>query len=150
MYNNIAVKNFPGELYAEWFARTVLWGDFSLRTFSISSGNYFLPIHCGSPDMANNSGPISLNNPDIKFKEYYGNNIKNSNNNQYSKKLKFNKLLNSYLAGLFEGDGHIWIPKTNLKKKHNPRFCITFSLKNEPLAKKIIKSNRFRFYKIQN
>jgi hypothetical protein len=26
----------------------------------------------------------------------------------------------------------------NQKKKHNPRFCLTFSLKNEPLAKKIL------------
>jgi hypothetical protein len=49
-----------------------------------------------------------------------------------------NKKLNSYLAGLFEGDGHIWLPKLNMKKKHNPRFCITFGLKNEPLAKKIL------------
>jgi hypothetical protein len=24
------------------------------------------------------------------------------------------------------------------QKKHNPRFCITFALKNEPLAKKIL------------
>jgi LAGLIDADG endonuclease len=49
-----------------------------------------------------------------------------------------NKNLNSYLAGLFEGDGHIWLPNINWKKKHNPRFCITFALKNEPLAKKIL------------
>jgi|ERR1700678_3925038 len=49
-----------------------------------------------------------------------------------------NKNLNSYLAGLFEGDGHIWLPNLNMKKKHNPRFCITFGLKNEPLAKKIL------------
>jgi hypothetical protein len=48
------------------------------------------------------------------------------------------KNLNSYLAGLFEGDGHIWLPNLNTKKKHNPRFCITFGLKNEPLAKKIL------------
>ena len=48
------------------------------------------------------------------------------------------KKLNSYLAGLFEGDGHIWLPNLNMKKKHNPRFCITFGLKNEPLAKKIL------------
>jgi hypothetical protein len=46
--------------------------------------------------------------------------------------------LNSYLAGLFEGDGHIWMPKSNMTKKHNPRFCITFDLKNEPLAKKLL------------
>ena len=46
--------------------------------------------------------------------------------------------INTYLAGLFEGDGHIWMPKDNLKKKHNPRFCITFNLKNEPLAKMLL------------
>ena len=45
---------------------------------------------------------------------------------------------NSYLAGLFEGDGHIWIQKQIGSKPHNPRFCITFDLKNEALAKKII------------
>lgn len=47
-------------------------------------------------------------------------------------------LFGSYLAGLFEGDGHIWFPKENTKKKHNPRFCITFGLKNEFLAKKLL------------
>jgi len=54
--------------------------------------------------------------------------------------MKKNKktIFNSYLAGLFEGDGHIWMPKNNSKKKHNPRFCITFNLKNEPLAKKLL------------
>jgi hypothetical protein len=30
------------------------------------------------------------------------------------------------------------MPKENTKKKHNPRFCITFGLKNEPLAKKLL------------
>lgn len=46
--------------------------------------------------------------------------------------------LKSYLAGLFEGDGHIWIPKLGLKKRHNPRFCITFNIKDEFLAKKLL------------
>src|SRR5689334_3133151 len=49
-----------------------------------------------------------------------------------------NENVKSYLAGLFEGDGHIWFPKENMKKKHNPRFCITFNLKDEPLAKKLL------------
>lgn len=37
-----------------------------------------------------------------------------------------------YLAGLFEGDGHLWIPPSDIKKKANPRFCVTASEKNKP------------------
>lgn len=48
------------------------------------------------------------------------------------------KIFGSYLAGLYEGDGHIWIQKHIGSKAHNPRFCITFSLKNEALAKNIL------------
>lgn len=60
--------------------------------------------------------------------------------------------IKGYLAGLFEGDGHIWIQKSNEKKKHNPRFCITFSMKNEPLAKKLLEiiGSGFIRYKPQN
>lgn len=65
-------------------------------------------------------------------REFLGWNIK-----YYSNKYKENKF-EGYLAGLFEGDGHIWIQKPEQKKKHNPRFCITFGLKNEPLAKKLL------------
>lgn len=60
------------------------------------------------------------------------------NNKYYSKSVKSNNNLKTYLAGLFEGDGHIWIQNPDMKKKHNPRFCITFGLKNEPLAKKLL------------
>jgi len=49
-----------------------------------------------------------------------------------------NKFSNCYLAGLFEGKGHIWMPKENVKHRKNPKFCITFKLKNEPLAKKLL------------
>jgi hypothetical protein len=63
--------------------------------------------------------------------------IKNNKNDKIS--------LSSYLAGLFEGDGHIWFPKENTKKKHNPRFCITFGLKNERLAKKLLESIGYGF-----
>ena len=41
-------------------------------------------------------------------------------------------LKNAYIAGLFEGDGHI----TMIKNK-NPRFCITTHEKNEPWLLKI-------------
>jgi heme/copper-type cytochrome/quinol oxidase subunit 1 len=51
-------------------------------------GNFLLPLLVGGPDMANKKDLLGLN---IK---YYSNNLKNN---------KFN----SYLAGLFEGDGHI-------------------------------------------
>jgi hypothetical protein len=61
-------------------------------------------------------------------------------------------IINSYLAGLFEGDGHIWFPKADAKKRHNPRFCITFSLKNESLAKQLLKIIGYGFiaYKPKN
>ena len=62
--------------------------------------------------------------------------IKMTMTTKYSKNNKI--IFGSYLAGLFEGDGHIWLPKENMKRKHNPRFCITFGLKNEHLAKKLL------------
>ena len=65
-------------------------------------------------------------------------NIFINNKNNYSKKVINKSKFNTYLAGLFEGDGHIWIQNPNMKKKQNPRFCITFSLKNEPLAKNLL------------
>lgn len=76
--------------------------------------NFLLPLLIGGPDMAKN-GPI------VKEEKYI-----------YENKFALHK--SSYLAGLFEGDGHIWISKNFTKKKHNPRFCITFNLKDEPLA----------------
>ena len=42
----------------------------------------------------------------------------------------------SYLAGLWEGDGHVWIPKTTQApsgKRYTPYFCITFSITELPL-----------------
>jgi len=96
-------------------------------------GNYFLPIHIGAPDMANKKEVLEFNK-------------------NYSSNLLKDKKFKEYLAGLFEGDGHIWIQNPNQKKKHNPRFCITFSLKNEPLAKKFLEliGSGFIRYKTQD
>jgi heme/copper-type cytochrome/quinol oxidase subunit 1 len=52
-------------------------------------GNFLLPLLVGGPDMAKTKDLLDK----IFNKKYYSNNI--------------NKNLNSYLAGLFEGDGHI-------------------------------------------
>lgn len=69
-----------------------------------------------------------------------------------TEKINRKKTISSYLAGLFEGDGHIWLPNEKAKKKHNPRFCITFKLKDEPLAKKLLSVIGFGFirYKPKN
>ena len=100
-------------------------------------GNFLLPLLVGGPDMANKRDLVLKKFNNIK---YYSNNINGDN------------YLNSYIAGLFEGDGHIWIQNPNMKKKHNPRFCITFGLKNEPLAKKLhdIIGSGFIRYKPKN
>lgn len=98
-------------------------------------GNYFLPIHCGAPDMAKRKEDLGINN------KYYS-----------DKGLTKDNMFKGYLAGLFEGDGHIWIQKPEDKKKHNPRFCITFSMKNEALAKKLLEKigSGFIRYKLQD
>jgi heme/copper-type cytochrome/quinol oxidase subunit 1 len=51
-------------------------------------GNFLLPLLVGGPDMANKKDLLGMN---IR---YYSNNLKNN---------KFSE----YLAGLYEGDGHI-------------------------------------------
>jgi hypothetical protein len=87
-------------------------------------GNFLLPLLVGGPDMAKNRPIVKEEENTYRNKPL---SMKNNISNQ-----------NSYLAGLFEGDGHIWISKNLTKKKHNPRFCITFGLKNERLAKKLL------------
>ena len=103
-------------------------------------GNFLLPLLVGGPDMAKKKGPI---------KNFYNNYINYSNVRHYSTKVNNNDL-GSYLAGLYEGDGHIWIQKTFSGKNHNPRFCITFGLKNEPLAKKLLEILEVGFIRYKN
>ena len=83
------------------------------------------------------------------IKNFYNNYINYLNIRYYSTKVNYNDL-GSYLAGLYEGDGHIWIQKTFSGKNHNPRFCITFGLKNEPLAKKLLEILEVGFIRYKN
>lgn len=90
------------------------------------------------------------------FRLIYNNTFNNNNNtfnNIYKKELTSEEV-KSYLAGLFEGNGHIWIQDLvfSKKKQHNPRFSITFHMKNEPLVEKLkelIGSGSIR-YKLQD
>ena len=94
-------------------------------------GNFLMPLMVGGPDMAKKKGL-----PGLKRSSDINNNDK----------------FKGYLAGLFEGDGHIWIQKPGLAKRQNPRFCITFGMKNEPLAKKLLELIGYGFirYKKQD
>lgn len=99
-------------------------------------GNFLLPLGLGGPDMAIKKGLLEKKVCTISTSS-----VSNYNNN-----------LGSYIAGLYEGDGHIWIQKQRGKKTHNPRFCITFSMKNEALAKKLLEviASGFIRYKSKN
>lgn len=59
-------------------------------------------------------------------------------------------MLGFYIAGLFEGDGHIVMPTAY--NKHNPRWHITFHIKNKPLAQKLLTKIESGFirYKTKN
>nr|YP_010003039.1 hypothetical protein JXX86_mgp02 [Ulva sp. TM637]AZP40108.1 hypothetical protein [Ulva sp. TM637] len=60
------------------------------------------------------------------------------------------QILGFYIAGLFEGDGHIVMPA--VYNKHNPRWHITFHIKNQPLAQKLLSKvgSGFIRYKTKN
>lgn len=94
--------------------------------------NFLLPLLVGGPDMAKGFGPHPPGFAGV------GKNLSARRSSSTSSILPNSYYLGSYLAGLFEGDGHIWIQKQVGKKTHNPRFCITFGLKNEALAKKLL------------
>src|SRR5260370_20840571 len=99
-------------------------------------GNYFLPIHCGSPDMANNK-KFNLKKwfTSIRNFTYSTNrsqvlrtNFTNKNPNKYT-----GQYLAQYLAGLIEGDGYISITNQN-----RVILGITFNIKDRPLAEKLL------------
>jgi hypothetical protein len=74
-------------------------------------GNYMVPVLIGAPDN----------------KKHYSTNTSGSS-------------FPSYLAGLWEGDGHVWVPKTTHApsgKLYSPHFCITFASKEKMLGEAI-------------
>jgi hypothetical protein len=102
-------------------------------------GNYFLPVHIGAPDYFEYLNKINL----------YFNSIDNNNYNKIDSSLDFCNIKNNtskfhrigpYLAGLFEGDGHIILSKViNSKGKISyPYIAITFVNKDLPLVNKFI------------
>lgn len=75
-------------------------------------GNYLLPVQIGAPDC-------------IKYSIRWLNILRKPSN------------LGSYLAGLWEGDGHIWVPTTTNApsgKKYTSHFAITFAEVDLPLV----------------
>ena len=103
-----------------------------MRFLSISSGNYFLPIHCGSPDMAKkfnlNKWFCSIRKLTYPTNISMVSNIYNKNLNKY-----MDQYFSHYLAGLIEGDGYISITNQN-----KVILAITFNIKDRPLAEKLL------------
>ena len=114
--------------------------------------NIFVPLLIGAVDMAKKQqDKIDLSSL-IKIhilKRTYFSSFKNKSFNQDPQNCKSDINLNSYLTGFFEADGHIWIPSSNSTKKHNPRFCITFHLKDKALADKLLDSLGYGFIRIK-
>jgi hypothetical protein len=59
----------------------------------------------------------------------------------------------SYLAGLIEGDGSIFVPDLDSEKNQSARIKVVFNIKDEPLAKKLqalLGYGRFEYPKASN
>lgn len=115
-------------------------------------GNYLLPVQVGAPDYLKNLNRFMTNFYSID--KIYNNlesssdlsNIKDKNTNFYS--------IGPYLAGLFEGDGHIILSKiiNSRGKISYPYIAITFVYKDLPLVKKFVElyGGRIRFKNKEN
>lgn len=115
-------------------------------------GNYLLPVQVGAPDYLKILNRFMTNFYSIG--KIYNNlesssdlsNIKDKNTNFYS--------MGPYLAGLFEGDGHIILSKiiNSRGKISYPYLAITFVYKDLPLVKKFVElyGGRIRFKNKEN
>jgi len=116
-------------------------------------GNYFLPIHVGAPDYFKYLNKLLTSFYSIDINNY--NNLESSSDlsNIKDNTSKFHSI-GPYLAGLFEGDGHIILSKKiNSKGKISyPYIAITFVNKDLPLVNKFIElfGGRLRFKNKEN
>jgi hypothetical protein len=135
-------------------------------------GNYFLPIHLGAPDYfnyLNNLGPLLLKTFPIICFTSKNNHLSESlplypqaaQNIQSAEKPIINnsnkaESIGPYLAGLFEGDGHIVLSKSIIVdskvKNTSPSIAITFVNKDLPLINKLLEKfgGRLRFKDKEN
>ena len=68
-------------------------------------GNFLMPLMVGGPDMANNRQVLLFSSTvDVAPKPNYTSYVASCASNDYNEPYK---IFGSYLAGLFEGDGHI-------------------------------------------
>jgi LAGLIDADG endonuclease len=110
--------------------------------------NYLLPLHIGAPDYKN-----YLNKQKLIYLNFMNENTQYVNS--YSKLLNVKEsstnyqTIGSYLAGLFEGDGHLNLPKEidSKGKISYPYLAITFVNKDLPLINKLkhLYGGRLRF-----
>ena len=129
-------------------------------------GNYFLPLQVGAPDKKaiqqfkpsitvttpNQRGNGVVNRSSFLF--YHPTPIflrekgEGKTDPQNEETICNKSNIGSYLAGLWESDGHVWIPnKVNLpslspsrvevKNKYRPQFCITFCEEDHELVLKL-------------
>lgn len=140
-------------------------------------GNYLVPVQIGAPDYFQNWNKLlvrynsklfySSSDPNIngEFKQLPTSTVvdKEQDNNKYNSSSDLSNIQNNtykyqyigpYLAGLFEGDGHIILSKkiNGSNKISYPYIAITFVNKDLPLINKFIElfGGRLRFKNKEN
>lgn len=86
--------------------------------------NYFLPVQVGAPDYKKIIRQFTAQRAHLNS----------------SADSTFTPQIGPYIAGLWEGSGHVWIPQfihSPSGKTYIPQFCITFCESDYPLAVKL-------------